>query len=152
MPAPFNWINMGPMRKAKNAKQPKALKVVCGVFTNGESILLFKKKENDVYEFPGGKVEKDEPYKNALVRELKEELEYVGREEITYFTSVRGLAGERKILLRAYKIHAMPKGMVLHEHLRVEKMDLTVSALKKFLKKICLGIWTIRLHYGYSNK
>ncbi len=130
---------MGPMRKAKKDKQPRYLKVVCGVFTNGKSVLLFKKKENGVFEFPGGKVEKNELFKNALARELEEELEYVSREKITYFASVRGLAGNRKILLRAYKIPVMPKSIVLNEHSKVEKIALTASALNKFLKKNVIG-------------
>lgn len=139
LPAPFYRFNVGPMHKAKKLRKTRYLKVVCGLFTNGNSILLFKKKENGVWEFPGGKVEKNEPYKAALRRELEEELKYVGREKMTYFGSVRGLAGDRKIILRAYKIQEMPKAIILSEHSKVTKMDLTGSALKRFLRFNVLG-------------
>ena len=132
------------MRRANQSKQPQYLKVVCGLFTNGKQILFFKKKENGVYEFPGGKVEKNESFKAALVRELEEELGYMGLEKITYFTSVRGLVRDHKILLRAYKVHGLPKEITLYEHSKVQKMNLTLSALKRFLKQINWEIWITR--------
>ena len=54
------------------------IRVVCGIIYKDNKILLTRrKKENHlggVWEFPGGKVEDGESDKEALKRELKEEL------------------------------------------------------------------------------
>ena len=48
------------------------------IFDNKGSVLLAKRAKHqhqgDLWEFPGGKVEKNEDAKQALVRELNEEL------------------------------------------------------------------------------
>ena len=52
--------------------------VVAGVIERGERILIAQRKPNGAHplkwEFPGGKVERDEMPEAALVRELQEEL------------------------------------------------------------------------------
>jgi len=58
-------------------KKPK-FKVVAGFIRKDNKFLLvqrpFDKKNGGLWEFPGGKVEKDETLENAIKRELKEEL------------------------------------------------------------------------------
>jgi len=58
-------------------KKPK-FKVVAGFIEKNNKFLLvqrpFNKKNGGLWEFPGGKVEKDETLENAIKRELKEEL------------------------------------------------------------------------------
>ena len=54
--------------------------VVAAIIINEENkILIAKRKINlkmgGLWEFPGGKVEKEETYENAIIRELKEEMD-----------------------------------------------------------------------------
>ena len=55
-----------------------ALKVVAGFLKKGDKFLLVRrplnKKRGGLWEFPGGKVEDGETLKEAIERELKEEL------------------------------------------------------------------------------
>ena len=54
------------------------LKVVAGFLRKGKKFLLvkrpFNKKRGGLWEFPGGKVEKEESLEKAIERELREEL------------------------------------------------------------------------------
>lgn len=55
------------------------LKIVAGVITKDDKVLICKRPENKsnalLWEFAGGKVEKDETLENALIRECFEELD-----------------------------------------------------------------------------
>ena len=59
---------------------PKNLKIVVSIalINNYDQVLISKRPNNKhlagFWEFPGGKVEKDETPENALIREVKEEL------------------------------------------------------------------------------
>lgn len=52
----------------------------CLVDVREDKILLIRARDNDVWYFPGGKIDANETPKQALVRELKEELD-VGVDE-----------------------------------------------------------------------
>lgn len=57
----------------------KIIKVICGVIINEKNEILITQKGDKVnygkWEFPGGKVNKDEDDFTCLIRELKEELD-----------------------------------------------------------------------------
>ncbi|WP_010283104.1 (deoxy)nucleoside triphosphate pyrophosphohydrolase [Bacillus timonensis] len=57
---------------------PKHIYVVAGVITDKEKILCVQRGPNNLlalkWEFPGGKIEKDETSEEALQREIKEEM------------------------------------------------------------------------------
>ena len=74
-----------------------------------------KKDQGGLWEFPGGKVEKNESYENALIREIKEELnadievdEYVG-ENVHHYP-------EKDIKLIFYKAKLLSEQIELLEH------------------------------------
>lgn len=54
------------------------MKVVAALIKRKDKILLCQRKENDcfglLWEFPGGKIEKNETLEEAIKREIKEEL------------------------------------------------------------------------------
>lgn len=56
----------------------KQIDVVCAVIKNDENKLFIAKRKsnvaNGIWEFPGGKVEADEGFEEACIRECKEEL------------------------------------------------------------------------------
>ena len=51
------------------------MKVVAGIAEKDGKLLMFHSKKHNLWEFPGGKVEKDETNVDALKREWREELD-----------------------------------------------------------------------------
>ena len=96
------------------------IRVVCGIIYKDDKILLTRRKKGKslegFWEFPGGKVEKDETDTIALKRELKEEL---GLEisEPNYFCENKHDYNTFSIHLVAYKCTALdnPKKLVDHD-------------------------------------
>ena len=96
------------------------IKVVCGIIYKDDKILLTRRKKGKslegYWEFPGGKVEKEETDTIALKRELKEEL---GLEisEPNYFCENKHDYNTFSIHLVAYKCTALdnPKKLVDHD-------------------------------------
>ena len=95
------------------------IEVVAGVIYKNDKFLIaqrnLKKAQGGLWKFPGGKVEKNEPYERALIREIKEELnadievnEYIG-ESIHHYP-------EKDIKLIFYKAKLLSEKVELLEH------------------------------------
>ena len=95
------------------------IEVVAGVIYKNNKFLIaqrnLKKAQGGLWEFPGGKVEKNESYESALIREIKKELnadievnEYIG-ESIHHYP-------EKDIKLIFYKAKLLSKEVELLEH------------------------------------
>lgn len=95
------------------------IEVVAGVIYKNDKFLIaqrnLKKAQGGLWEFPGGKVEKNESYKRALIREIKEELnadievnEYIG-ESIHHYP-------EKDIKLIFYKAKLLSEKVELLEY------------------------------------
>ena len=95
------------------------IEVVAGVIYKNNKFWIaqgnFKKAQGGLWEFPGGKVEKNESYESALIREIKEELnadievnEYIG-ESIHHYP-------EKDIKLIFYKAKLLSEQVELLEH------------------------------------
>lgn len=95
------------------------IEVVAGIIYKNNKFLIARrnlnKSQGGLWEFPGGKVEKDESYESALRREIREELnadievkEYIG-ESIYHYP-------EKDIKLIFYKAKLLSEGIELIEH------------------------------------
>lgn len=95
------------------------VEVVAGIIYKNNKFLIaqrnLNKSQGGLWEFPGGKVEKDESYERALIREIKEELnadievkEYIG-ESIYHYP-------EKDIKLIFYKTKLLSDRIELLEH------------------------------------
>lgn len=95
------------------------IEVVAGIIYKNNKFLIaqrnLKKAQGGLWEFPGGKVEKNESYESALIREIKEELnaeievnEYIGEIIHNY--------PEKDIKLIFYKAKLLSEKVELLEH------------------------------------
>ena len=96
------------------------INVVAGIIRNKDGKIFiakrnFQKKNGGLWEFPGGKVEENETNEDALIRELREELNmdvvvdsYVGKSIYDY--------GDREIKLSAYNCTMISDTFNLNEH------------------------------------
>ena len=96
------------------------IEVVAGIIYNDNNKILIAKRnhlkdQGNLYEFPGGKVEKNESYEDALIREIKEELEMdiivlnkIDEEIFEY--------PEKKIKLIAFNAKAINRSIKMKEH------------------------------------
>ena len=95
------------------------IEVVAGIIYKNNKFLIaqrnLNKQQGGLWEFPGGKVEKDESYERALIREIKEELnadievnEYIGESIYQY--------PEKDIKLIFYKAKLLSDRIELLEH------------------------------------
>jgi len=79
--------------------------VVCAILQNeSEEILIAKRSKGahkDKWEFAGGKVNRGESFKQALIREIKEELN-VEIKVNEYLCSAQHAYGEKKVNLHSY--------------------------------------------------
>ena len=95
------------------------IEIVAGIIYKDNKFLIaqrnLNKAQGGLWEFPGGKVEKNESYERALKREIKEELnadieiiEYIG-ESIYHYP-------EKDIKLIFYKAKLLSENIELLEH------------------------------------
>lgn len=94
------------------------IRVVAGVIEQGDMILIGQRRAGDRFqfkwEFPGGKIEPDEDPKEALARELHEELgirAQIGEEMARY---EHQYPGKTAILLMFYRVTAFEGDPVNH--------------------------------------
>ncbi|MFQ8660556.1 MAG: (deoxy)nucleoside triphosphate pyrophosphohydrolase [Clostridia bacterium] len=95
------------------------IEVVAGIIYKNNKFLIaqrnFKKEQGGLWEFPGGKVEKNESYKSALIREIKEELN-ADIEISEYIGEIRHHYPEKDIKLIFYKAKLLSQKIELLEH------------------------------------
>jgi 8-oxo-dGTP diphosphatase len=95
------------------------IRVVCGIIENDGKVFVCRRKENKslagFWEFPGGKVEPGEDDKEALKRELVEELEMVVEVSDLVGNSIYDY-GEVEVNLLAYHCTLKRYEGVLSDH------------------------------------
>ncbi|HIU63564.1 MAG TPA: (deoxy)nucleoside triphosphate pyrophosphohydrolase [Candidatus Avacidaminococcus intestinavium] len=101
----------------------KVLEVVAGIVCCGDEILCLQRgnsKYNYIaykYEFPGGKIEQNELPKEALRRELSEELALdISIENMSFFQEVSYTYPDFAVHLLAYTCFVTDKNLEIKEH------------------------------------
>lgn len=97
------------------------IEVVCAILQDGANVLIGKRGKGTaeaIWEFPGGKVEKNETQEEACIREIKEELEL--DIEIDHFLcDIVDTAFTPPVHVYAYLAHIVKGELALHSHTEV---------------------------------
>lgn len=104
------------------------INVVAGIIRNNENKILIaqrnlRKSQGGLWEFPGGKIEPNETMEDAIVREIKEELDMDIIFE-SYFDEKKYIYPEKEINLIALNCKFIGDNYRLLEHERVEWISL----------------------------
>ncbi len=112
----------------------KKVEVVAGIICFKSEILCVQRPQNkynyisEKFEFPGGKIEKGETKKEALKRELHEELNIFPKIKSLFFTVVHQYP-DFELTMHSFICETESKDLILNEHIGLEW--LTLSELKK---------------------
>lgn len=112
----------------------KKIEVVAGIIHFKNEILCVQRPQSKLsyisekFEFPGGKIESGETRKEALKRELEEELSIVPEINELCLT-VTHTYPDFELTMHAYQCEVDSKEIVLHEH--IDEKWLTLSELSK---------------------
>lgn len=97
-----------------------AIKVVCAVIENDQGQVFIGKRKssiaNGIWEFPGGKVEHGETQTQALIREIKEELDVCIHVDAFLMDFIDD-AFEPHVHVFAYRAHIVQGVIRLHAHM-----------------------------------
>jgi len=105
----------------------KYIEVVAAVFVDQDSKIYCARRRNDgelalKWEFPGGKIEAGETHKEALAREIKEELS-ADVEVGEFITTVKHQYSGFHITMHAYYSKVISGELILSEHTGFEWLD-----------------------------
>ncbi len=110
----------------------KIVEVVAGIIILDNKILCVQRPSSkfdyvsEKFEFPGGKIEENESNKDALKRELFEELS-LKCEIGDFFLTVEHVYPDFKIIMHSYLIDIITDDVILNEHISkvwLDKQDL----------------------------
>lgn len=100
----------------------KHINVVAAVILHNDQILCVQRNFNKYeyisykYEFPGGKVENDETFEEAIIREINEELS-LNIEIEKHLITVEHTYPDFKLTMNTFLCTTNTKDLILHEHL-----------------------------------
>ncbi|NRT12358.1 (deoxy)nucleoside triphosphate pyrophosphohydrolase [Flavobacterium sp. 14A] len=112
----------------------KKVEVVAAIIYYADKILCVQRPKNKLsyisekFEFPGGKIEEGETQKEALKRELVEELNIDTKIKSLFLTTVHQYP-DFELTMHSYICEVKSKELILNEHISKEWLNL--SELKK---------------------
>ena len=105
----------------------KTLEVVAAIIVKNKEILCMQRNKSKLayisekFEFPGGKIEKNEMKHEALMRELKEEMDIdINVCESDYFMTVDHLYPDFRIIMYSYLCEVSSLEFKLNDHISYE--------------------------------
>lgn len=107
----------------------KTIEVVAAIIVDEGEILCAQRGENKLaylskkFEFPGGKLERDETLEQALMREIEEELK-ASISIDRFFMTVEHSYPDFKIIMHSFICNASNRDLVLTEHLQAVWLDI----------------------------
>jgi 8-oxo-dGTP diphosphatase len=107
----------------------KQIEVVAGIIFYEDEILCVQRAKNKLqyisekFEFPGGKIEQGETQKEALQRELLEELNISADIKSFYFTVVHQYP-DFELTMHSYICEIDTKDITLNEHISLQWLNL----------------------------
>ncbi|WJP96764.1 NUDIX hydrolase [Macrococcus bovicus] len=117
----------------------------CLVDIKDNKLLLVRVRDNEKFYLPGGKIEKDEELKPALIRELKEELDVdIHAENLIYLYDVIGDAypdNKQQVKLNCFKSNKPFNDISAHgeiteiKYIDLEDYDKMAPAVIKLIEK-----------------
>ena len=96
----------------------KTIEVVAGIIFDKDKVFATQRGYGNYkgwWEFPGGKIEDGETHQQALVRELREELQ-IEVEVLDFIKTIEGVYPEYKVILHCYEVKIVTGEPVLLEH------------------------------------
>ena len=96
----------------------KKIEVSAAIIRSDKEILITKRNGgpfHDMWEFPGGKIEKDESREDAVIREIKEELE-VDIKVDSYLTTIQYQYPDFHLTMHTFWCTITKGDLVLTEH------------------------------------
>ena len=105
--------------------EKKVIDVVCGVIKINNQYLIAQRKDCDheyIWEFPGGKVETNETKEEAIIRELKEELN-IDCQINTYLGKVIDQRSDKDIHVYAYLCEKNNGEITLNDHYQYQLVN-----------------------------
>ncbi len=100
----------------------KTVHVAAAIIEKDHQILIAKRLKGthkDLWEFPGGKIEENESSKQALIREIKEELN-ADIEIKSYLTTINYTYPDFHLLMDVYICKLAGNTMTLHDHSQIQ--------------------------------
>ncbi len=113
----------------------KKIEVVAAVIYFENKILCVQRPENKLnyiskkFEFPGGKIELNESKKDALKRELIEELNFIPKKIDDLFLTVVHQYPDFELTMHSFKCYSETKHIQLNEH--ISSKWLTLEKLRE---------------------
>lgn len=104
----------------------KKVEVVAAIIKHKDKILCVQRAQNKLsyiskkFEFPGGKIEKGESKKEALKRELVEELSFMPTKIDNLFLTVIHKYPDFELTMHSFKCYSDTKTIQLNEHISSE--------------------------------
>lgn len=108
----------------------KKVEVVAAIIKHEDKILCVQRPKNkfdyisEKFEFPGGKMEKDETKIEALKRELIEELNFIPTKIDDSFLTVVHQYPDFELTMHSFKCYSETKDIQLNEHISSEWLEL----------------------------